>query len=64
MHHWTGNTVPANADDIKKLLQKYKDLEDIISWSVILKNSRKMIGTYWITVPKKERLVSLSVPFI
>ncbi|KXI53957.1 acetyltransferase [Bacillus cereus] len=54
MHHWTGNTVPANADEIKKLLQKYKDLEDIISWSVILKNSGEMIGTYWIAVPKED----------
>ncbi|GMR69241.1 GNAT family N-acetyltransferase [Bacillus sp. MN7755] len=54
MHRWTGNTVPINVDEIKELLQKYKDLENIISWSVILKNSGEMIGTYWITVPKED----------
>nr|WP_230573868.1 GNAT family N-acetyltransferase [Bacillus rhizoplanae] len=54
MHHWTGNTVPVNADEIKQLLQKYKDLEDMIAWSVILKSSGEMIGTYWITVPTED----------
>lgn len=61
MHQWTGNTVPVNADEIKQLLQKYKELEDMIAWSVILKNSGEMIGTYWITMPTEDENTRLVI---
>ncbi|WP_243524838.1 hypothetical protein [Bacillus pseudomycoides] len=38
MHDWTGNTVPIDANEIKKLLETYKDLENIVAWSAILKS--------------------------
>ncbi len=54
MHLWTGNTVPANKEDIRELLQNYKDNENIIAWSVVDKKSNRIIGTYWIWNPFLE----------
>jgi [ribosomal protein S5]-alanine N-acetyltransferase len=54
MHLWTGNTVPANINDIRELLQGYKDNDNIMAWAVIDKLSDKIIGTYWIWKPILE----------
>ncbi|TCJ85387.1 UNVERIFIED_ORG: hypothetical protein EDC93_10127 [Bacillus cereus] len=51
MHHWTGNTIPKDSNEIKELLQTYKDLKNIMAWSIIMKQSKEMIGTYWISMP-------------
>jgi ribosomal-protein-alanine N-acetyltransferase len=51
MHTWTGNTVPNNPNETKEMLQHYKELDHIIAWSVILKSTQEMIGTYWLAVP-------------
>lgn len=51
MHLWTGNTVPESKEDIRGLLQGYKENENIIAWAVIDKKTNKIIGTYWIWVP-------------
>lgn len=51
MHKWTGNTVPKNPEETKEMLQHYKELDHIIAWSMILKSTQEMIGTYWLAVP-------------
>jgi RimJ/RimL family protein N-acetyltransferase len=51
MHLWTGNTVPESKEDIRVLLQNYKENENIIAWAVIDKKTNQIIGTYWIWVP-------------
>ncbi|PFZ12517.1 GNAT family N-acetyltransferase [Bacillus pseudomycoides] len=61
MHDRTGNTVPINANEMKKLLETYKDLEEFITWSVILKKSEEMIGTYWITIPTEDENNHLAI---
>lgn len=54
MHLWTGNTVPTNKEDIRELLQNYKENENIISWAVVDKENNQIIGTYWIWKPLLE----------
>lgn len=54
MHLWTGNTLPENEEDIRELLQSYKDNENIIAWAVVDKRVNKIIGTYWIWKPFDE----------
>lgn len=54
MHLWTGNTVPENKEDIRELLQNYKDNGNIIAWAVIDKKRNQIIGTYWIWKPLDE----------
>lgn len=51
MHQWTGNTVPSNIDETINMLRLYRDHEELSAWSIILKKSEEMIGTYWITKP-------------
>jgi ribosomal-protein-alanine N-acetyltransferase len=48
---WTGNTVPKNPEETKKMLQHYKEIDHIVAWSVILKSTQEIIGTYWLAVP-------------
>ncbi len=51
IHLWTGNSVPESKEDVRGLLQGYKENENIISWAVIDKKTNLIIGTYWIWVP-------------
>lgn len=53
MHLWTGNTIPSTIIEARDLLQKYKENEDIITWSIVRNENNEMIGTYWIAVPLK-----------
>lgn len=48
MHLWTGNTIPVNPDESYQELQKYRDLEGIMAWTIVLNDNGEMIGTYWI----------------
>lgn len=48
MHLWTGNTIPKNELETLKLLYKYRDLDGLISWSIISNDTHDFIGTYWI----------------
>ncbi|HDR7965397.1 GNAT family N-acetyltransferase [Bacillus pacificus] len=51
MHHWTGNVTPKDSNEIKDLLHTYKNLKDIMAWAIVMKQSKEMIGTYWISMP-------------
>ncbi|MEW4153433.1 GNAT family N-acetyltransferase, partial [Bacillus thuringiensis] len=51
MHHWTGNVTPKDSNEIKDLLHTYKNLKDIMAWAIVMKKSKEMIGTYWISMP-------------
>ena len=51
MHRWTANTIPKDSNEMKELLHTYKNLKDIIAWSIITKHTKEMVGTYWISVP-------------
>lgn len=51
MHHWTGNVTPKDNNEIKDLLHTYKNLKDIMAWAIVMKQSKEMIGTYWISMP-------------
>ena len=42
---------PKDSNEIKDLLHTYKNLKDIIAWSIITKHTKEMVGTYWISVP-------------
>ena len=33
------------------MLQHYKEIDHIVAWSVILKSTQEIIGTYWLAVP-------------
>ncbi|MGF9765401.1 GNAT family N-acetyltransferase [Bacillus albus] len=60
MHRWTANTIPKDSNEIKELLHTYKNLKDIIAWSIIMKHSKEMVGTYWISMPtvnENEKLI-------
>jgi len=48
MHVWTGNNVPKNESETFELLSKYRDLDGVISWSIITTDKQEFIGTYWI----------------
>jgi ribosomal-protein-alanine N-acetyltransferase len=52
MHKWAGNTVPKNPEETKKKCYSIiKELDHIVAWSVILKSTQEIIGTYWLAVP-------------
>lgn len=51
MHIWTGNKVPENIKETWDLLQKYKDIPQLIAWSIINNVTGKIIGIYWIWKP-------------
>lgn len=48
MHLWTGNVIPNNELETFELLCRYRDLDGLISWSIIKTNTQEFIGTYWI----------------
>ncbi|WP_312097239.1 GNAT family protein [Niallia sp.] len=48
MHLWTGNDIPNNELETFELLCRYRDLDGLISWSIIKTNTQEFIGTYWI----------------
>ncbi len=54
MHVWTGNKVPQGIHEIYNLLTNYKYHKEIIAWSIIGKEDKEMIGTYWIVKPQYE----------
>lgn len=45
MHLWTENDVPNNALITFELLCKYRDLDEIISWSIIKIDTQGFVGT-------------------
>lgn len=47
----TGNVTPKDSNEIKDLLHTYKNLKDIMAWAIVMKQSKEMIGTYWISMP-------------
>lgn len=61
MHRWTANTIPKDSNEMKELLHTYKNLKDIIAWSIIMKHSKEMVGTYWISVPTVDENKKLIV---
>ena len=42
---------PKDSNEIKDLLHTYKNLKDIMAWAIVMKQSKEMIGTYWISMP-------------
>ncbi|MEM5687631.1 hypothetical protein AAHB49_21160 [Bacillus cereus] len=61
MHRWTANTIPKDSNEMKELLHTYKNLKDIIAWSIITKHTKEMVGTYWISVPTVDENKKLIV---
>ncbi|MCM3671645.1 GNAT family N-acetyltransferase [Mesobacillus maritimus] len=55
MHLWTGNDIPSNELETYELLCKYRDLDGLISWSIIKNDTQEFIGTYWIAPYKLEK---------
>lgn len=48
MHLWTGNKIPKDEFETYQILAKYRDLEELIAWSIINNETQEFIGTYWI----------------
>lgn len=62
MHLWTGNKVLSTINEAEDLLQKYKDNDEVLSWSIIRNENNEMIGTYWIAIPfRSEHKVIITV---
>lgn len=55
MHKWTGNTVPKEIEEVIDLLQRYKELPYLTSWVITMKDTKEVIGTYWIMNPIKKK---------
>jgi hypothetical protein len=48
MHIWTGNSIPKVEFETYEVLCKYRDLDEVIAWSIIDNDTQDFIGTYWI----------------
>jgi hypothetical protein len=48
MHLWTGNNIPKNEFETYQILCRYRDLVEVIAWSIINNDTQEFIGTYWI----------------
>jgi [ribosomal protein S5]-alanine N-acetyltransferase len=48
MHLWTGNKLPKDEFETYQILSKYRDLDEVIAWSIISNETQNFIGTYWI----------------
>lgn len=49
MHRYTGNCVPNDVAEIRKLLQSYGDHPGIWAWAVY--DGETLVGTYWMAMP-------------
>lgn len=54
MHLWTGNKIPKDEFETYEILCKYRDLDEIIAWSIINNDTQDFIGTYWIAPNRYE----------
>ena len=69
MHRFTGNRVPEDVDEIRRLLTGYAEHPGIWAWSI--RDGETFIGTYWLGIPREcegKRIISgdaqrIGVPF-
>lgn len=62
IHRWTGNNAPTNVLETRENLKKYSEIEQIISWAIINKETGKIIGTYWVWKPIEYPDGSVIIP--
>jgi [ribosomal protein S5]-alanine N-acetyltransferase len=62
MHLWMGNKVPENVKETWDTLEKYKNIPQIMAWSITNKETGKIIGTYWIWKPILQQDGTLIIP--
>lgn len=62
IHKWTGNQIPYNIKETRDILEKYKEINQIISWAIINNETGKIVGTYWVWKPIMKQEGYLIIP--
>jgi ribosomal-protein-alanine N-acetyltransferase len=54
MHRWTGNHVPTDVREVESYLRHLSNVEEIFAWAVVLKETGRVIGTWWMAKPVRR----------